>query len=284
MIANLVAAAAIAWTPLVPAGGSEPAWSSRGQLAFVQAETTSNGRSTPANIVVYRRHKAHFLTHRGINVGPAWAPDGRRIAFVSVTPNRINPGFGPAESRLVVAPTTRKGRRVVFRASGAMSRPTWAPDGRRIAVVAGGQLLIVDTARRTGRVVGPAPGWLPAWSRDGREIAFGGIDRIILMRPDGTDIRAVGPTEPRPLTGYPAWSRDGSQLAFSRCNPTLSCVLFAGSASTGSWDVVYPVAGPDPAWLPDGRIGVSCVWDGEHAGIHIISIHARPGFVYNCGL
>src|SRR5262249_1674013 len=116
---------------------------------------------------------SHFLTHRGINVGPAWAPDSRRIAFVSATPNRMNPTFGPTESRLIVAPTTGRGRRVVFRTSGAMSRPTWAPDGRRIAVVAGGYLLIIDTATRTGRVVGPAPGSLPAWSPDGREIAFG---------------------------------------------------------------------------------------------------------------
>src|SRR5262249_23279604 len=223
LVALVLGAAALTpmpWTPLIPAGGSEPTWSPRGQLAFIVAPTTSNGWSAPANIVISRRHKSHFLTHRGINVGPAWPPDSRRIAFVSAPPNRMNPTFGPTESRLIVAPTTGRGRRVVFRTSGAMSRPTWAPDGRRMAVVAGGYLLIIDTATRTGRVVGPAPGSLPAWSPDGREIAFGGTDRIVLMRPDGTGGRAVGPTGTRPLTRYPAWSRDRPQLALSPSHPT----------------------------------------------------------------
>jgi dipeptidyl aminopeptidase/acylaminoacyl peptidase len=103
--------------------------------------------------------------------GPAWAPDGHRIAFYS------DRGGGyeiwtirPDGSGLEAA--TALGRSANF--------PTWSPDGRRLvfsSTSAGGLLLDMTSAgRRTASeelppVRGSALFWPFSWSRDGRRLA-----------------------------------------------------------------------------------------------------------------
>ena len=65
----------------------------------------------------------------------------------------------------------------------------------------------------------------PAWSPDGATIAFesqnstpyGPVDRIFLVKVDGTGLRQLTPDTPNySFDGGPSWSPDGTRIVFSR--------------------------------------------------------------------
>jgi len=137
------------------------------EVAFTRAGTRED-------LFVARMDGSQFrrLTDDGFrDRGPAWAPDGHRIAFYS------DRGGGyeiwtirPDGSGLEAA--TALGRSANF--------PTWSPDGRRLvfsSTSAGGLLLDMTSASRKSAfeelppVQGSALFWPFSWSRDGRRLA-----------------------------------------------------------------------------------------------------------------
>ncbi len=93
---------------------SEPAWSSSGRLAYVQA-----GHVYTAN----SKGRARRLVTSGVS--PDWSPNGRRLALVRPT------FFGPVGRMYTVSTVGRDLRRVGR--SKNTSRPVWSPDGRWLA-------------------------------------------------------------------------------------------------------------------------------------------------------
>ncbi|HEX9208065.1 MAG TPA: S9 family peptidase [Steroidobacteraceae bacterium] len=160
--------------------------------------------------------------------GPAWSPDGRRIAYVTrrgADADRtgklglylIEPRAGASETALATLSS-------VDDEAGNGLRPQWAPDGRRIAYLTGGedrwiyyaplQLAIVEVT--DGKVTLPAPidRWIskPQWSADGRSILalvehsrVTTLSRIDLARGKVT-----------PLTGGARFDADFAQSAQGR--------------------------------------------------------------------
>ncbi|MBI3160485.1 MAG: PD40 domain-containing protein [Chloroflexi bacterium] len=169
---------------------------------------------------------------------PAISPDGQSVAYAA-------PG----------------GTAVIFRLTGVrqaldltpygldpaefrrLDSPSWSPDGRRLAWMAGTQqgedyatwriqLLILDLETKTGVRLHPyvplgRGGWPPApvWSPDGRWLAFNPWSEdptqsgIWVVAADGTEEHFL--TVPNPQGVWlnqltpPVWSPDGTRLAFS---------------------------------------------------------------------
>ena len=97
------------------AEGGDPAWSSRGTIAFTArgnlfAVTATGG--TPKRLTKWR----------GSEHSPAWSPDGRRLAFVRGGDLWVADADG------------RRARRI---ANGPLTAPAWAPDGTRLVFSAG---------------------------------------------------------------------------------------------------------------------------------------------------
>jgi len=144
---------------------------------------------------------------------PSWAPNGGRIVFGRVngrgganvlddyalymkrlgdTPaNRLTKGLGPdwsSQGQIAFARVDRRFRLDVYvigpdgqglrrvTRGGRSSAPSWAPDGRRLAIErrvgAKTNIVVIDRRGRTLRVLTRKGGRTPAWSRDGKQIAF----------------------------------------------------------------------------------------------------------------
>jgi hypothetical protein len=190
---------------------------------------------------------------------PAWAPDGRRFAYVFQGRSQNRSGVAVVE--------LSTGRREVIHLDGSgeqMRRPRFAPDSRRIVAQ--------DASKGSSRLwilePGAAPVPLthgdgfdqkPRFGRDGRWIVFGRSEtkkapsQVMRVRPDGSGLSAV--TEGMDCGGAdPSPTRD--ELAFV-CRVEggpgdLFLSAIDGSElrrlTHGGW-----VEGAAPRWSPDGE-------------------------------
>jgi Tol biopolymer transport system component len=197
---------------------------------------------------------------------PAWARDGRQIAFSA----------GP---EIRVIGVDGSGERVITRGI----HPAWSPDGRSLVFVGiySGpsrlELVNADGSNRRSLFDDGGYGSLPKWSPDGQRILLvmdgGFVDHCFglwTVNADGSDPRQLGgPGVGRPSASCdsgpaslsdgtrPAWSPDGSEIAFVS-------MTWGGAAAQFSIHVVRPdgsgrrlrVPAPatDPDWTPDGRL------------------------------
>ena len=196
---------------------------------------------------------------------PAWAPDGRHIAFLRARPTTSTGQYAV----FVVRPDGQGLRRVGPTTDEA---PAWSPDGRTLAIgrpLPGDRTAIVLARADGDKVEQIAVGRFPAWSPSGRRIAFvngsgSGIAAVDVRSRRVRQIAIEFPSIPRWL-GRPAWSPDGARLAldFDRA---------VGVVSARGGSVLVLGAGYAPAWSPDGRlIAAACdpgqlVWFASPTG------------------
>lgn len=135
---------------------------------------------------------------------PAWAPDGRRLAFFR---------SGRRNALAVVGPSGRA--RVIARGHISFVAPAWSADGRSIAFVrvaepGGASLWVVRPDGRGARRVASGVDSF-AWAPDGRRLAAAGAAGLVVVGRRGgvRHLRAPGLATTRP-----AWSPDGRRIAF----------------------------------------------------------------------
>jgi len=154
-------------------------------------------------------------------LGPAWSPDGDRVAFAlgHFFPQQL----GPAVADIVVVNRDGSGLKILTDGSGNMGFPSWSPDGRQIAYRASGKdsqgLFVITVATGAIRALTPASSHdnFPAWSPKGDRIAFTRFFErdyeLYTIKPDGTGARRL--TNVPGNDAHCAWSPDGEWLAFT---------------------------------------------------------------------
>jgi len=185
------------------------------------------------------------LTHRGDAVSPSWSPRHRRIAYVTNDAVWVM-GAGGGHKHKVGAEFAND--------------PTWAPDGRHLALSWFFDILIANL--RTGHVralnLGVATGH-PSWSPDGRWLAFSAYpgftqSEIYLVRPDGSGLHRITWTVGSETE--PTWSPDGRRIAFAYAPPDIAETDARTMRSDGlGSQIVSETTGMDysPVWSPNGR-------------------------------
>lgn len=209
------------------------------------------------------------LTRSGngsVSIHPAWAPDGKRLAFASNRSGQMDLYVMNSDGSNVVRRTT----------TGAISDPAWSPDGRQIAFTAprpgGTGVYVVDA---DGPMATPmlitsgrySTASQPTWAPDGTRLAYsdswsgywdGDVDVADLfeVNADGTGARAI--TVGRRLFVQPAWSPDGQFFAVIECQERIyqcnqsTVVVLRGDGTVGM--VAAQTSGSSRlSWSPDGR-------------------------------
>ena len=199
---------------------------------------------------------------------PAWAKDGRQIAF-------------SAGSDIRLIGVDGSGERIITRGA----QPTWSPDGRSLVFTTFPgpvlEIVNVDGSNRHSlfNVIGSGN---PKWSPDGQKILYvldrGFIDPCFglwIVNADGSGARQLGgPEVGGSLFGsceaslsdgaWPAWSPDGSEIAFVSANggwASYSIHVVRADGSGRRLRVPAPAFHPD--WTPDGRLIYA---KGQHFG------------------
>jgi TolB protein len=236
-------------------GAASPSFPGRaGKIAFV---SDSNGSNDIVVMDLDGSARESLTAGADEDTDPAWAPDGRRLAFVR----------NGAQPAIYVIRSDGGGlKRVTVGAS-----PAWSPDGGQIVFSRNlGRSVDLYLVRADGRGLRrltrtAAVDSEPEWSPDGRLIAFvrsgpAGSSHVFVMRPDGHGARRITTGAVEDLS--PTWSPDGRQLAFVRDDEMLGVSrVFVTTVDRHQERPLVGKLALDPAatfesgpsWAPDGK-------------------------------
>jgi Tol biopolymer transport system component len=187
-----------------------------------------------------------------------WAPNGRRIGWVSTS------GSGDLMVTNLVT-----GELLNLTNGGLEAREfDWSPDGRLIVSgdASSGDLYTIPSTGGPPRNLTQTAGqneYDPRWSPDGSLIAFasniGVPSAIEVMAPDGTGRRALFTESETGILSSPAWASDATRLGFAltRGSPVTSFVEYYTIDAGGGAPRLLASGGGygdrGPFWSPDGQ-------------------------------
>lgn len=214
-----------------------------------------------------------LTTGEGENTSPAWAPEGKRLAFVSDR---------DGNKEIYVMNIDGTEVRNLTNDPADDWTPAWSPDGTEIAFSSmrdGNWEIYVmwsDGSYPMRLTNDPEADIAPAWSPDGKWIAFAskrdGDWDIYVMDRSGQNIKQL--TNARGSDLSPAWSPDGRYIAFeSNRDGNSEIYLMLANGEQQQNLTRLPSANDHwPAWSPDGtRIAFCSNRDGEW-GIYVMRI------------
>ncbi len=95
----------------------------------------------------------------------------------------------------------------------------------------------------------------PSWAPDGRRIAVSALDTLWTLAPDGSRPAPLVRDEAPGIERDPAWSPDGARIAFA-ADRGAGFDIYVASVRDGATRAVTGGAGDErwPSWTPDGRL------------------------------
>ena len=184
---------------------------------------------------------------------PAWSPDGRRIAFVLVT---------PTSSDLWVVNSDGASPVTLTSGAGAKTNPAWSPDGLKIAFVSDREgtkdvwTVNADGAgtRRLTTLPGQEnrPGFSPAGDRLVFSYTNGGAANLYTIKIDGSAINQL--TSGNANDWEPTWGPSGIVFTSNRQSPSGRYKLWFTESNGANLRRLGDVAGHDPVWLRNGEV------------------------------
>lgn len=235
-----------------------PAWSHDGaKIAFTNMAPSNNGDSD-----IYAMDSNGANVTRLVdgsqfpNVVPPhnvqWSPDGSRIVFIDALNDGLKQYFsastsGGGSAAQLTTITTQPGF------SGAVSRPSWSPDGKHILGMFANPfpnygLYSVDPGSGALTLIVAGRYVDPAWSPDGSQIVYTDETSIFIMDKDGSNARlvAVGGSSTNNVR-WPSWSPDGTKIVFSTAATNQ---LFIVNTDGSGLHAIPGVTGLFPDWQP----------------------------------
>jgi Tol biopolymer transport system component len=266
--AFVVATACVAALALSPSSagshaGDEIVWAADGVFA-ANADGSGVRRLVP---VVADEHS-----------DPAWSPDGGTLAFSGRWSDQTDVFLYDAGAGGIPRALAVRGRQVSPRRGRFYSyllEPSWAPEGRRLAVTdswtpetLGSTIRITSLDR--GRLTSLTPPQRgredssPAWSPRGETIAFtrrsepSYVPVVMLVRPDGRDLRRLT------RGASPSWSPDGRRLVLAWGNAIFRIDADGSHRVRLARDLPARGLRLQPRWSPDGR---KILYVGREGGV-----------------
>jgi serine/threonine-protein kinase len=173
--------------------------------------------------------------------------------------------------------------RALLPTPGDYSRPSLSPEGRRLAMEVGQDILVYDLERNQMMhvVFDGKPNQVPIWSPDGRYIVYGGLGGLSWTR-------ANGASKPQQLllTKHSAWatsfSPNGKRLAYAEVGPDTSLDLWTvpvendGTGLRAGTPEVFlqtPADERNPIFSPDGKW---LAYTSNESGSYQVYVRAFP--------
>ncbi len=255
----------------VPAAGTLP-----GEIAYVQDLEVGESAIYIKNLETNARTQLN--TPPGYAGSPAWAPDGREIAY-SVT---RDDGF----SNLWVSSIAGAPRRLT-EGDSTDDYPTWSPDGSELIFASlregndNWRLYKMPADGGEPEQIGPTDGEsvYPDWSPDGDQVVFShrsgdGNYKVYLL-----DVASGDTTQLTDGSGddlFPKFAPDGEQIVFSSNRREEVWQIYVGDTGGGA---LRRVIGSDsldrfPDWSPDGEY---IVLSANHLAVYRADGESLPG-------
>lgn len=260
----------------------EPFWSPDGRHIVLissrhgrmKVHTMDLATATDPNARMSKIDMQQLTTGPSEDDSPAWSPDGKKIAFVSIR---------DGVSQICVMNSDGSDQHQLTRGKAENIHPMWAPDNNRIlfnttqfagATAADGrdvpsankvigekidEKMDLATIHPDGselkRVTTGGGYTYASFSPDGLSILHrrvqGERSQLFIMNADGTDDRSISGQST--LDGWPAWSPDGKRIVFSRRIKDAFQIFVMNRDASGVRQLTDAQGEfTNPRWSPDG--------------------------------
>jgi TolB protein len=233
-----------------------PAWSPSARSFAYSAVSSSGWRIMLRDISGGPAH-ALGTTPQGLNMTPAFAPDGASLVYAHGEEEGTDLYVVPVSG---TAATGAARRITVGRGTDNLS-PTFSPDGRRIAFTSGRmghpEVYLADADGANPELLTPfafgedAYRSNPDWSPDGRQVAYqsqlAGVFQLMVI---GLRDRSVRQLTSEGRNEDPSWAPDGRHLVFSSTRTGVRELFVLDVESGRARQLTHGPGSRLPAWSP----------------------------------